>query len=322
MLKPVVKLTTRPSEVTQKMIKNDKLQFRQTLLHNSIFLFIMLIATFIYSTGYAANSKTAKKNIKNNDQFSLENILLDDHLILNFVSHSKSLEHFRESQKKRQELTFLCEDKINQLKQAFPNSYQVALFEKRIEMAFSGLKNPLPYEDIFAPFLVYGLMDTSSIHDPNTLKEIQTIQVKIFKNWLARFHIGFADPNLFKEIRAYANRSALEIFSKIIGPILEMVEGYDLDYDDIIDLYTYDDHDEISDTYFEENSFHFVLDEDFIEKITNDLFSDVTFDEAAPDSQSIEAAANQIELLSTQIDEKYFYFNSIVNLFLKANNVL
>ncbi len=292
-----------------------------------ILLFSMFLATLTCCIGYADNK------IKANEQVSLEVLLLEDQLILNFVSHPEFLDHFRESQKKRQELAFLCKDKINQLKQAFPNNYQVALFEKRTELAFSQFEKPLPYEEVFAPLLVYGLGDTSSITDSDTLKEVQAIQVKIFKNWLARFHIGFEDPNLLKEIRAYAIRSPLDIFSKLIAPFLEMLENQGRDFDDIIDFYTYDDHDEKSDPYSEENTTHFEMDEDSLKEIVHAYgaslketldatqFDEVTdFDEDSPVGQAIEATAEEIESLSTEIDENYFYFNVIVDLFLKINN--
>src|SRR5262245_28104483 len=108
-------------------------------MRRSILLFNMLIATFICCIGYTANTRVTDNNafkIKANDQVPLEDLLLDDQLILNFVSHPKSLDHCLESQKKRQELAFLCKERINQLKLAFPNNDQVAIFEKRCDQAF------------------------------------------------------------------------------------------------------------------------------------------------------------------------------------------
>lgn len=304
-------------------------------MKNSILVFSILYAIFTFGFAYAENTLSLKNDASKivDGQVVLEDLLLDDHLILTFVSHPKSFEHFRESQKKRQELAFICKDKINQLKRDFPNNYQVAIFEKRLEMAFGGFNEPLPYEEIFAPLLVYGIADTSSIVDQAILRDVQAIQVKIFKNWLTRFHIESEDSNFLTEMRDYAKRSPLDMFSKIIGPILDEIE----DYDDIIDHYTCDDCEEYdgNNSETECNVIRVEIGDDFLKEVIHSIESswkeslDVSdFNEVANSNedisvgQSIEAIAQEIELLFTQIDENYFYRNAIINLFLKANNLL
>lgn len=303
-------------------------------MKKSFFAFSILFVAFTFGSAFAEYTQPANDYESGTIVIS-EDTLLDDDLILTFVSHPEAWEHFRESQKRRYELTLMFLDKINQLQQDFPDDPQIEIFNRRVTHVFEALERPLPYEEFFAPLLIYGIGDTSLIADPAILKDVQAIQVKIFKNWLSRFHIGSENPNFMEELREYAGHSPLDLFSKIIGPILERIE----DYDDIIDYYTCDDRFdyEDDDSEFEDVQSEYITPEiqdailkrareeirgiSIFDKDT-DSNGDTNSDENSPVEQAIEAVSHEIELLANQIDAEYFYRDAILRLFLKVNNLL
>lgn len=138
------------------------------------------------------------------------------------------------------------ESEIECLRKQFPRDPVI----RDVAEEFSNVKNilnfPLPYSNIILPFLTWGACDTSGIKDAKILKNLQNLQIKLFKNWLAREGIGYGD-NLVDEIEKFSNHSSLPIFSQVIKPFLSILKKTNTDLDDILSIYSgSDDLEELS----------------------------------------------------------------------------
>lgn len=170
-----------------------------------------------------------------NGNLVIDEILSNKESILTFLSHPKSLQHFLEGRKKMKEEMLFIISGLEKLDRQFPLNPEIQACIKKMHHEALSYINPSPYEDIIAPFLVFGIGDTSSITDDKMLEEEQNIKVKIFKNWLSRYKIGLSNNSILDEVIAFSDKS--ELFSKIIRPILEHHKKEGGDYDSIINLY-------------------------------------------------------------------------------------
>lgn len=296
------------------------------------FLLFTLLATLTISNMYADATDTPKKSyasrITHGHRFT-EDVLFNDSLILNFVSHPKALNHFINGLRERRECLFKLKDKVDELKTKYPDHPEVNAMDSRFTNYFRLCEVLLPFEENIAPFVVLGIGNTSAITEPNALRELQTIQIKIFKNWLAYYKIGEENPHFFCEMKKYVNRSSIDVFKYILRPLLKAIEEDDGDYDDIIELFVNDDRAD----YMEENEEYEECNllppevkaqiEAEIDRAFPPLPEGAELDE--PSEESTQAIHQEIEPLIKELDvifEKYFSRDTVILLFLEINGLL
>jgi hypothetical protein len=224
--------------------------------------------------------------------------LLNDNLILAFVSHPKAFEHFQEGRQKLKELIGVLVDRASQLTREFPSDSEVELLYQVYLAEFNRYEMLFAYETAVAPFLVFGIADTSTIADPIVARNMHDVQIKVFKNWLANYQIGSKNPHFLKEMREYASHLPVDLFSAVMKAVLNLV----YDYNSIIDLYIADDREE-----YEGNS--------------PDDADDVADDES-PANKAIEEFEQKSDLEVDEICNKYFSRDAIISLFLKLTSEL
>ena len=144
-------------------------------------------------------------------------ILLDETRILKFLADPKARHLILDGRKKLQDLALNIYPEV----QRFGESHSAYPEVQQYVEKFKIFCHPFPYEEIFVPFLCLGIADTSGINDPAIVKAIQTFQVRIFKYWLGLYQIGEQDHQLFRDLLAFCKTSSLDLFAKLIGPLLE-----------------------------------------------------------------------------------------------------
>lgn len=296
-------------------------------------LLFSLLSMLIISPMFADELDPPKKRYTsrsaNGHKFT-DSALLNDSLILNFVSHPKAWNHFVNGQKEMRELAFKLKDKVEELKVKYPEHPEVCAFRDRFMHDFYRFENPLPFEEIVAPLVVLGIGDTSTITNLHTLGDVQTIQIKIFKNWLARYRIGRENPNFLFEMREYANRSSLDLFQRILRPIFNAIE----DYDDIMNVYIADERAHYADEHQSEFKLSPEAEEALAREIERSLaeifppLSEESELDKIPDEatlvieQEIEAFLKEISSSFDIISKKYYSRDAIILLFLEINGLL
>lgn len=246
-----------------------------------------------------------------------EETLLDEDLIRIFVSHPEALEHFLDGRWLERKLLLVYKQRVEQIRSNFPSNPRLEMIYERI-LEFL---EPWPYEEITAPFITFGIADTSTIEDSIELEQLQDMQIKIFKNWLARYRIGPKNCDLTEELLDYCNHSSLDILSAVIGPMLKVVNSHEFFVDYFIgdDRDEYDNNDNHSDVPFERPP---ALQE-IQDQISADLlehfppppeYNDVSVE------QAMDTLKEELDPLYDALYEKYFSRDAIIFLFLKVTN--
>ena len=297
-----------------------------------ISLLFTLVATLIISPMFADELDPPKKSYTsrsaNGHRFT-DSALLNDSLILNFVSHPKAWNHFVNGQRELRELAFKVKDKVEELKAKYPKHPEVNAFRDGFMHDFYRFENPLPFEEIVAPLVVLGIGDTSTITNSHSLEDVQTIQIKIFRNWLARYRIGRENPNFLFEMREYANRSSLDLFQRILRPIFNAIK----DYDEIMNVYVRDERADYADEYQSEFKLSPEAEEALAREIERSLAENFPplSEESEIDNpdeatiaieQEIETLAKEMSSSFDIISEKYYSRDAIILLFLEINGLL
>lgn len=189
-------------------------------------LTVILVPNLLYSSENSPDEdkkasqidKSRKKfssRVANGRPFS-EQAVLNETLILKFLSHPKAPQLILEGRRKLQDFAAAAYPAVQIFGETYPNCPEVQHYVEK----FSSHCRPFPYEDIIVPFLCLGVVNTSGVTDQTTLKAIQAFQVRIFKYWLSLYRIGEQDRQLFKDLLDFCKTSSLDLFSKAIGPFL------------------------------------------------------------------------------------------------------
>ena len=116
------------------------------------------------------------------ERMAVFRVLMNKEYMLTFLSHPKVIKHFLDEKRKVDDAMVKSEVELRALMKQFPN-------EPRIKRAFkvtyglNKITRPIPSEEVVVPFLTCGILNTSDIQDSTLLKEVQDLQINLFKNY-------------------------------------------------------------------------------------------------------------------------------------------
>lgn len=183
------------------------------------------------------------------ERMAVLELLMNKSLILTFVSHPKTMEYFLHEKQGIEDYMRSFRPKFDRLRRQYPSDSEVIAGCSWFSHLLDRIDNPLPYQEIVIPFFAWGITNLNGINDPGVVRDIQDLQVQLFKNYLAREGIGSTDDELTQKIAAFSNRSSLPIFSKIIRPVTQNLLQHESDIDFLVEIYSGGDERELlSDT--------------------------------------------------------------------------
>lgn len=162
------------------------------------------------------------------EKMALFKALMNKEKILTFVSHPKTQEYFLQECNKFDDYIRNIYPALLSLLEQYPDNNSILWDIWAPESDFNKINYPLPYRKIVIPFLKCGVMNTSGIQNEQILARIRELQVRLFKNFLARKGIGQTDELLEADLIAFCQNNPLPIFSSVIGPFLAL----ELDFED------------------------------------------------------------------------------------------
>lgn len=250
-----------------------------------------------------------------------EETLLDEDLILTFVSHPEAIAHYLEGKAVENQFIAILKQEFEQLLEKFPS-------DPYISFVYGGIceeAKTWPFDELVGPFLTFGLYNASVLEDPIELERVQSMQVAIFKNWLARYRIGEENEGLREMLIAHCKESSLEFLTKLIGPLLEKVPSYDL----IVGSYIGDDRGDYDN---DEGEPEIELPPEIRKAISESIdqtLEGLDFESFLPPSISSLSAEEAIDALDAKFRpisdahyEKYFSRDAIIFLFLRLTGQL
>lgn len=220
-------------------------------------IFCLLFSSIIFSSINLHSEKRSDEEAVISEEATPERmailkLLMHKNLMLTFVSHPKTMEYFLREKQRKSDYLMSLRMQVEELQRQFPSDPLMKRFVKNFSSQIYMIQNPFPYEEIIMPFLAWGIANLYGVQDHEIVKRIQDLQVKLFKNYLYREGIGGVGTDLTQEIALFSQNCPLPIFSQIIRPLVEGLLERDAEIDDIVEFYSSENCENLSDEQEEE----------------------------------------------------------------------
>ena len=202
---------------------------------NKIFLSVIFLSAF------GGSLLADAQDIKTSD------LIADDAKILAFVSHKETTSYFLQAREELKTLHAGCLGELGEILNQFPldlKTQQCGMFTCGDFLAEYGFLGDIVFRHLEAymgAFLSLGILELSEEIDGKEKREIQELQVKLFKNWVNVKQGGPVNRELEKELIDFSQRSSLPFFSQIIAPTLLAYEAGSSGLSAEIGLYTHNE---------------------------------------------------------------------------------
>ena len=221
-----------------------------------IVFFCSLIASMFFSSVnlYSVEDSDEEQVIPEEatlERMAILKLMMHKNLMLTFVSHPKTMEYFLAEKQRKSDYWISLKAEVEDLQRQYPLDPSMQMFANNFLFSVNIMQNPLPYEEIVMPFLAWGLANLYGVQDEEVVKKIQDFQVRLFKNYLSREGIGYAQ-GLTEEIELFSRDCPLPIFSQVIGPLLKGLLKNDAEIDNIAHCFCSDEGERLSDAQIRE----------------------------------------------------------------------